>query len=389
MRNNSSCTITGLQKVIIEYCWNLFIIWQALKEYRSFQRTKEIIKKLKALKKHIAGDQLIHKIIKANGRYYWNMHIPGFPSKVLSRHILGEMNRIHPVTSKHLRLSVLFIGITKKCPLKCLHCYEWQELNKKEKLSLSDLQHIIKTFQKTGVGHIQFGGGEPMMRFEDMVELIRVAKDSSDIWISTSGLNLTKEKAFELKEAGLTGAAISLDHFEPDFHNAFRGNAQAFEWAMQATNYCRQAGLITCWSLCATREFISRENLLQYAVAAKRSKVYYIQLFEPVAVGRFYGKDVTLNAKQIKILEDFYQEMNTDSKYRDFPLVVYIGYYQRRIGCLGSGNRYIYVDTDGNIQPCPFCRTKKKIPVENQSAEDLLESIRTETCPVYKKTVDF
>jgi MoaA/NifB/PqqE/SkfB family radical SAM enzyme len=351
----------------------------AIKEYGSIRKAFEVMTRVYALKRVIAGHR-INKIIRAYGRYYWNMHLPGFPSGALTTHVYGEMNRIRPVKSKNNRLSVLFFGITKKCPLKCLHCYEWEALNQKETLSPDDLKKIVRSFQETGVSHIQLGGGEPMARFEDMVELIRDIKPGADIWISTCGYNLSEEKALALKNAGLRGAAISLDHFEPALHNAFRGNPKAFDWAISATENCHNAGLLTCWSVCVTRDFISRDNLFQYALAAKRSNVTFVQLFEPMPAGRYAGKDVALDPAQVKILQDFYIEMNTSPRYRDFPLMVYLGVYQRRIGCLGSGNRYVYVDTDGNIQSCPFCRTIEKMEVNGHPVEELLQWIMDKGC---------
>jgi MoaA/NifB/PqqE/SkfB family radical SAM enzyme len=298
--------------------------------------------------------------------------------------VLGEMNRISPVKSRNNRLSVLFLGITKKCPLHCLHCYEWDALNHKDTLSLSDLKEIIRTFQDLGVGHIQLGGGEPMTRFEDLVEIIKDIKPHTDIWVSTSGFNLSEENAKLLKKAGLDGVAISLDHFVPELHNAFRGSLMAFDWAMTATQNCQKAGLITCWSICVTREFVSNYNLFQYALAAKKNNVTYVQLFEPMPSGRYSGKDVTLDMTQKKILEDFYFEMNTSPKYKDFPLMVYFGPRNRRIGCLGSGNRYLYVDTDGNIQSCPFCRNNKKLRVNDNPIEELLDKLMIEGCDFKK-----
>lgn len=57
-------------------------------------------------------------------------------------------------------------------------------------------------------------------------------------------------------------------------------------------------------------------------------------------------------------MEKFYLEMNYDMKYREHPIVIYHGYYQRRVGCFASGNRSLYVDTDGDIHACPFCQAK-------------------------------
>jgi hypothetical protein len=50
--------------------------------------------------------------------------------------------------------------------------------------------------------------------------------------------------------------------------------------------------------------------------------------------------------------------MNFDPAYAAYPMITYHGYYQRKIGCFGSGSRSVYVDTGGDIMPCPFCRRK-------------------------------
>jgi len=68
-----------------------------------------------------------------------------------------------------------------------------------------------------------------------------------------------------MKKAGLTGVAISLDHFDPQKHNEFRGSSHAYDWAVIATQNCTNSGLLTCWSLCVTRDVISPENLMAYA----------------------------------------------------------------------------------------------------------------------------
>jgi MoaA/NifB/PqqE/SkfB family radical SAM enzyme len=380
MKNHTPEYVTGIRKSLIEGRSNLHFILKAIAEYRSLPIALRVMKEVMDLKKEITGRIPVRKLVKANGRYHWNMHLPGFPSRALDEHALGEMNRISPVRSKNNRLSILFMGITKKCPLQCRHCYEWDALNQAETLTLSAMKRILKKFLDAGVSHIQLAGGEPMTRFDDLVELVKYIGSGPDSWISTCGFNLTAERAMILKKAGLSGVAVSVDHFDPDAHNDFRGNRRAWDWAINATANAREAGLITCWSVCVTREFVSRGNLLQYAAEAKRNKVTYIQVFEPMAAGRYLGKDVTLRPEELKILEDFYRELNTNKRFRDFPVIAYTGIYQRRIGCLGSGNRYVYVDTDGNIQACPFCRNAEKMQVNDHSAYELLDRISREGC---------
>jgi len=110
---------------------------------------------------------------------------------------------------------------------------------------------------------------------------------------------------------------------------------------------------------------------MQYAELAKSMGVSFIQMLEPRAVGHYDGKDVLLDAVHTRILEEFYLKMNYRRKFRKYPIVCYHGYYQRRTGCFGSGNRSVYVDTDGDLHACPFCRTK----MGNALIDDLDETI--------------
>jgi MoaA/NifB/PqqE/SkfB family radical SAM enzyme len=93
-----------------------------------------------------------------------------------------------------------------------------------------------------------------------------------------------------------------------------------------------------------------------YAEKARGLGVNFIQLQEPYAVGGYAGKDIMLSDEQLTILDLFYKELNYNEKYKDYPLVVFHGYHQRRMGCFG-GNKYFYIDSDGNIHSCPYCRS--------------------------------
>jgi MoaA/NifB/PqqE/SkfB family radical SAM enzyme len=50
--------------------------------------------------------------------------------------------------------------------------------------------------------------------------------------------------------------------------------------------------------------------------------------------------------------------VNAEPLYKDFPIVVFFGYHQRKLGCFGAGNRYLYIDPNGDAHACPFCRGK-------------------------------
>ena len=111
------------------------------------------------------------KVAKVGDRYFWRQVNPGFPSQAIKRVIQNEMNRIAP-TKPYNGLRALLIGITKKCPYQCEHCFEWDNLNQKETLSFQDIIHMVKSYQEFGTTQITFGGGEPMVRIKDIYKVL-------------------------------------------------------------------------------------------------------------------------------------------------------------------------------------------------------------------------
>ena len=225
-------------------------------------------------------------------------------------------------------------------------------------LSAEQLISIVARIQERGVSQIHFSGGEPLLKVDLLVDILNSAKKETDFWVLTSGLQLTSDNAKKLKSAGLNGVMISLDHFEAEKHNQFRGFKDAYYWVEQGVQSALENQLVTALSICVTREFTTIENLMTYADLAKKMGVPFIQILEPKAVGHYSGKEVSLSNDQIILLEKFYLEMNYDPKYKDYPLISYHGYYQRRQGCYAAGNRSLYVDTAGDINACPFCQSK-------------------------------
>jgi MoaA/NifB/PqqE/SkfB family radical SAM enzyme len=377
--------VTGIYKVLIGSLIRLTVLYLAFKNYYNPIKVLSVLNKLESLRKHYMGDYNTLKLMHVGKQFYWDMHSPGWPSKAFNNFNEGEMNRIYPFRKSMDYLNSMIFAITKKCNLRCKHCYEWDELNKEDTLSLADLKRIVDYFQSKGKGvaQIQLSGGEPLSRYDDIIELLRSAKPDTDFWIVTSGYNLTLERAIELKKAGLKGMAISLDHYDPYKHNTFRGSEDSFEWILKAVENAHNTGLVVVFLLCPTKEFTNHENLIRYANLVKRLGASFILLIEPRSVGRFAGKDVTLTREQELILEDFYLKMNYSPEYSDMPSVSYHGYHQRRIGCFGSGSRYLYVDTDGDVHICPFCRQKMG-NVLNPSISVSLEKMKKAGCHKYK-----
>jgi MoaA/NifB/PqqE/SkfB family radical SAM enzyme len=176
---------------------------------------------------------------------------------------------------------------------------------------------------------------------------------------------------------------ISLDHYDENLHNKFRGFKKSFEWVCAAVENAIAVNLVTSLSICVTKAFVSEHNLMKYLELAKKMGVSFIQILEPKAVGHYKGMDVMLLPAHEKILQNFYLKVNYEKRYAKYPIVTYHGYHQRQVGCFGAGNRNLYVDTDGDLHACPFCQ-KKMGNALSRSLDDSIEKLQAVGCHGFK-----
>lgn len=142
---------------------------------------------------------------------------------------------------------VVVWNMTRRCNLKCVHCYaQAVELGADPaalgELSTLEAKAMIDDLAAFGAPVLLFSGGEPLAR-EDLAELAAYAASKGmRAVISTNGTLITREKARELKSVKLSYVGISLDGGE-EVHDRFRAVRGSFRLAMQGIENCRAEGL--------------------------------------------------------------------------------------------------------------------------------------------------
>ncbi|NDV28339.1 12,18-didecarboxysiroheme deacetylase [Desulfovibrio sp. JC010] len=138
---------------------------------------------------------------------------------------------------------VVVWNMTRRCNLKCVHCYaQAVDPDGQDEISTSKAKEIIDDLAAFGAPVMLFSGGEPLVR-KDLVELASYATSKGmRAVISTNGTLITKEKARELKEVGLSYVGISIDGTE-ETHDKFRGVPGSYKKALEAVENCKAEGL--------------------------------------------------------------------------------------------------------------------------------------------------
>ncbi|MBK9176198.1 MAG: radical SAM protein [Flavobacteriales bacterium] len=354
--------------------------------HRLYPTTAEARLALRELLKVVLENRRIRhftRSVRVGPRTFQLLSYPGRPSAAWDELIKNELHRVRPIPGKQEGLMVLLMAMTRKCPLSCAHCFEGEVLNQRDEITADDVIRMIRNFQERGVAQVELSGGEPMNRFEELLRILEGSDQrATDFWVLTSGWNLTPERATRLKAAGLTGVAVSVDHWDPVAHDAFRGRSRSFAHAHEAVRNARDAGLVVALSLVPLRSFCNEADLLRYAATAADWGAHFIRIVEPRAVGNFAGKDVELGPSEHAALDEFVRVLHTGKRYRCYPIVDHYGSYQRAVGCSGAGRRFLYVDTAGEVHACPFCR-KPCGSALHQPMEELLADMEAEGCIVH------
>jgi sulfatase maturation enzyme AslB (radical SAM superfamily) len=112
------------------------------------------------------------------------------------------------------------VYITTRCNLKCPICYA-QFCDSVPEMTLAKFRDVM---EKNTSKSICISGGECTVR-EDLPEFIKATKDAGkQAWICTNGIRISDRKYLHmLKEAGLYGAYLSFDGFNPEIDIKYRG----------------------------------------------------------------------------------------------------------------------------------------------------------------------
>jgi len=338
-------------------------------------KTYEIRKKLR-----------LNKFVGFHNHYYFSLSVPHWPSKAFDNMVAnGGLNIAMAGTAKKKQIDTVILGITRKCNYKCNHCYEHFNLSDSETVPLAKWKKVISELQESGVSIITLSGGEPMMRYEEVLEMLRSADHSrSDFHIHTSGYGVTSERACELKKAGLQAAGVGLDDCDPVRNDKLRGMNGAHEQALNAIRHFQNAGIFSYVNICLTKEFISSGELLKYLEMLKQLNVGIVRWLEPRPCGGYSDIDLSelLSPEEKNILTEFYIRTNTSAEFIDYPIISYEAFYEapEHMGCTMGGNSQLYIDTLGNVEPCVF------LPVSfgNIMNEDLIDILKRMKKAIYQ-----
>ena len=143
-------------------------------------------------------------------------------------------NRYKEIETQKHRLQYLFLEITRKCNLSCLHCgSDCSSDSSMEELSKEQWFDIIDQMYFTYRPFFVITGGEPLVR-RDFFDITARLKSLNAPWgMVTNGLALTEEKLDQAISDGLNSITVSLDG-SAESHTYIRQNSHSYSQAVNA-----------------------------------------------------------------------------------------------------------------------------------------------------------
>jgi len=260
---------------------------------------------------------------------------------------------------------ILSWNVTRKCNLKCSHCYINAEPRESiNELTTEEAKNLIDQICEVSKPLLILSGGEPLLR-QDIYELIRYgASKGLKMGLGSNGSLIDDDIAQKLKEAGIETVSISLDSHIPEQHDEFRGVKGSWEKAVNAIKALRKNGVLVQVNTTLTQQNYDQiDNIMSLA---EKLGVENFHLFFLVPTGR--GVKIT------DISPAKYEEMikKTFAKVARHKLNVRpscapqfmriakeMGLNMSRWirGCI-AGLYYCRVYPNGDITPCPYLPIK-------------------------------
>src|SRR5215212_11956286 len=138
----------------------------------------------------------------------------------------------------------LVAELSYQCPLHCPYCSNPVDIGGPRWRTELETEHWTRVFaeaRRLGVLQLALTGGEPMLR-KDLDELVAAAR-AAGLYstLVTAGTRFTRERAQQLKAAGLDHVQVSIQSPDPEENDRIAG-IRSFEKKIAAARTARELG---------------------------------------------------------------------------------------------------------------------------------------------------
>jgi len=265
------------------------------------------------------------------------------------------------------------IGLTHRCNLRCKICETWKfGLKPENELKLSELKNLVNEIGEWGGINLSFAGGEPLIRKQELLECIKLAKKwNIATHVTTNGQLIDRKTAEELVASGLDFLQISLDGVKEKTNDYIRGKG-TYKKAIKAIKEVKKAKekFNSDLKLSITTVVTDKnlDELLDIVKLVEKFELYEVS-FNP------YNLDTSYMKKKSYEDDEFWVKKNNIPKLKRickklieikrkegkigtpfFMLRMMPNYFEKKLmfkdGICLAGFSYLYIKPNGDVDVC-------------------------------------
>ncbi len=238
-------------------------------------------------------------------------------------------------------MKIVFFILTSKCNKSCPFCfYNQDDFRRKDDVLNSEICfQVLKNLKKYDYGEVTFTGGEPLLRQEMLLKLIKKAKKLKYITnLNTNGTLINESCLKKLSSAGLDHLYLSAEYFKDIDDKILELISKLF----------KNIKII---------KVISAQNLNSYKTLLTRTRKYnldiilqpaYINLPELTQLDLKRSSVITKNF--LKIIKNWSSD-NDKNDYYNLIKNYYLDAKKIPKKCW-LGEKGLIIDSDGSSYPC-------------------------------------
>ena len=221
-------------------------------------------------------------------------------------------------------------------------------------------------------------GGEPLWRRDVFDIAKRAVSKNMRVALATNGTLVDETMAERIKDAGIVRVAVSLDGSKRATHDAFRGEAGAFDAAVAGLKHLKALGISTQINTSVAQHNVDQLPDILKLAQSVGADAFHIFLLVPVGCGLTIAEDQTIKGEKYEQVLNWFYDRSLDSGlelkatcaphyYRilrqrraearrageNVPELATHGMHATTRGCL-AGSGVCFISHEGQVYPCGY-----------------------------------
>jgi MoaA/NifB/PqqE/SkfB family radical SAM enzyme len=269
---------------------------------------------------------------------------------------------------------VILMDPTSACNLKCKGCWA-SEYGHKSSLTLDEMRKVISEAKALGTHFFMFTGGEPLVKKNDILTLVKENQDCIFLCF-TNGTLIDDKFCEDVKKSGNLAFALSIEGTQ-ETTDARRGDG-VYQKVINAMETLKKHKCIFGCSICYTSANCEAVTSDWFYDMMIENGALYAWYFHYMPVGSDSDTSLLLSPEQ---REHVYRTIrNTRRQYGGKPIFTvdfqndgeFVG------GCIAGGRNYFHINSEGDAEPCVFIHYSDS----NIREKSVLECLRS---PLFKQ----